>query len=69
MSFLKLRIRFLKNNMNIQVLKVQIQSYYTLIDLSVHNEEKKNSHSFSLLWKWKPEQVHWQYETIWVCYF
>lgn len=35
--------------MNIQVLKVQIQSYYTLIDLSVHNEEKKNSHSFSLL--------------------
>lgn len=40
-----LRIIFLKNNMNIQILRVQIQYYYALIDHSVHNEEK----NFSLL--------------------
>lgn len=36
-----LRISFLKNNMNIQTLRVQIQSYYALIDHSVHKAEKK----------------------------
>lgn len=36
-----LRIIFLKNNMTIQILRVQIQSSYALIDHSVHNEGKK----------------------------
>lgn len=36
-----LRISFLKNNMNIQILRVQIQSCYDLIDHSVHKAEKK----------------------------
>lgn len=36
-----LRISFLKNNMNIQILRVQIQSCYDLIDHSVLKAEKK----------------------------